>query len=250
MATIIIGSLAFSVGGAFMGISDGFTKFWPSVIIAACFVTGAGFLAKAVNRGGLSTTYVVGLGIEALNFGGNRPRPVRRTADGFAERRSRDHPPRAGHPQTRLAWSHNRGKGCAVTETASVLTALRGTTYLGSHPRATRRVQDVDIEFTEAGLSMRRGVDNSAGSRGTRLPVYRRRPGTPRSGGSSGPRVLGWPFAWLTISRTTYSYLTVTDSEGDWAFAVPGLTRANYRQASMLFQATFRHAFSLERIRP
>jgi multidrug transporter EmrE-like cation transporter len=66
IATIIIGSLAFSVGGAFMGISDGFTKFWPSVIIVACFVTGAGFLAKAVNRGGLSTTYVVGLGIEAL----------------------------------------------------------------------------------------------------------------------------------------------------------------------------------------
>ena len=66
MATIIIGSVAFSVGGAFMGISDGFTKFWPSVIIVACFATGAGFLAKAVNRGGLSTTYVVGLGIEAV----------------------------------------------------------------------------------------------------------------------------------------------------------------------------------------
>ncbi len=30
MASIIIGSLAFSIGGAFMGISDGFTKFWPS----------------------------------------------------------------------------------------------------------------------------------------------------------------------------------------------------------------------------
>lgn len=66
MATIIIGSLAFSIGGAFMGVSDGFTKFWPSVVIAACFVIGAGFLARAVNRGGLSTTFVVGLGIEAV----------------------------------------------------------------------------------------------------------------------------------------------------------------------------------------
>ena len=66
MASIIIGSLAFSIGGAFMGISDGFTKFWPSVVIAACFVVGAGFLAKAVNRGGLSTTFVIGLGIEAV----------------------------------------------------------------------------------------------------------------------------------------------------------------------------------------
>jgi multidrug transporter EmrE-like cation transporter len=66
VATIIIGSLAFSVGGAFMRQSDGFTKFWPSVVIAACFVVGAGFLARAVNRGGLSTTFVIGLGIEAV----------------------------------------------------------------------------------------------------------------------------------------------------------------------------------------
>ena len=66
MATIILGSLAFSIGGAFMRLSDGFTKFWPSVIIAACFVIGAGLLARAVDRGGLSTTYVVGLGIEAV----------------------------------------------------------------------------------------------------------------------------------------------------------------------------------------
>lgn len=66
MVTIIMGSLAFSIGGAFMRQSDGFTKFWPSVVIAACFVVGSAFLARAVNRGGLSTTYVVGLGIEAV----------------------------------------------------------------------------------------------------------------------------------------------------------------------------------------
>jgi len=66
MATIIIGSVAFSIGGAFMRMSDGFTRLWPSLIVATCFVVGAGFLAKAVNRGGLSTTYVVGLGLEAL----------------------------------------------------------------------------------------------------------------------------------------------------------------------------------------
>lgn len=66
MAAIIIGSLAFSIGGAFMRQSDGFTRLWPSVVIAACFVTGAAFLARAVNRGGLSTTFVIGLGIEAV----------------------------------------------------------------------------------------------------------------------------------------------------------------------------------------
>jgi small multidrug resistance pump len=66
MATIIIGSLAFSVGGAFMRLSDGFTKFWPSLAIAVCFVIGAAFLARAVNHGGLSTTFVIGLGVEAV----------------------------------------------------------------------------------------------------------------------------------------------------------------------------------------
>jgi small multidrug resistance pump len=66
MATIIIGSVAFSVGGAFMRLSDGFTRLWPSLIVATCFVVGAGFLARAVNHGGLSTTYVIGLGLEAL----------------------------------------------------------------------------------------------------------------------------------------------------------------------------------------
>ena len=64
--SIFIGSLAFSVGAAFMGHSAGFTRLWPSVIVAVCFVIGSGFLARAVHRGGLSTTYVVGLGIEAL----------------------------------------------------------------------------------------------------------------------------------------------------------------------------------------
>lgn len=66
MVAIFIGSLAFSVGGAFMGTSAGFTRLWPSVIVAACFVIGSGFLAKAVHRGGLSTTFVIGLGFEAV----------------------------------------------------------------------------------------------------------------------------------------------------------------------------------------
>lgn len=66
MAAIIIGSVAFSVGGAFMRLSDGFTRLWPSVLVAACFVVGAGFLARAVHRGGLGQTYVLGLGIEAV----------------------------------------------------------------------------------------------------------------------------------------------------------------------------------------
>ncbi|HEY7627376.1 MAG TPA: SMR family transporter [Ilumatobacteraceae bacterium] len=66
MVSIIVGSLAFSIGGAFMGNSAGFTRLWPSVLVAACFVIGAGFLARAVHEGGLSTTYVLALGVEAI----------------------------------------------------------------------------------------------------------------------------------------------------------------------------------------
>lgn len=66
MVAILIGSLAFSVGGAFMGTSAGFTRLWPSVAVATCFVVGSVFLAKAVHRGGLSTTFVIGLGFEAV----------------------------------------------------------------------------------------------------------------------------------------------------------------------------------------
>ena len=118
-----------------------------------------------------------------------------------------------------------------MIETASVLTALRGTTYLGSHPRATRRVHDVDIEFTETGLSMRRGRrqfgsipwDSVAALSAATWESEKRR--------IFWPTVIffGWVWAWLTRSTTTYSYLTVTDSEGEWAFAVPGLSASELR---------------------
>ena len=113
-----------------------------------------------------------------------------------------------------------------MTETASVLTALRGTTYLGNHPRATRRVQDVDIEFTAAGLSMRRGRRQFGWIPWDSVAVLSAATWDTEERRIFWPTVffVGWFWAWLTMSRTTYSYLTVTDSEGDWAFAVPGLT--------------------------
>jgi multidrug transporter EmrE-like cation transporter len=46
--------------------SAGFTRVLPSAAVVTCFVIGAVFLTKAVHRGNLSTTYVVGLGLEAL----------------------------------------------------------------------------------------------------------------------------------------------------------------------------------------
>ena len=66
MGLIIGGSLAFSIGGAFMPASKGFTKVVPSFVVAMAFVIGAIFLTRAVMRSSVSTTMLVGIGFEAL----------------------------------------------------------------------------------------------------------------------------------------------------------------------------------------
>ena len=66
MRQLLLSSIAFSVGGAFMKPSNGFTQVGPSSVVIACFVFGAVLLTRAVGRGSLSTTYVLGLGLEAV----------------------------------------------------------------------------------------------------------------------------------------------------------------------------------------
>jgi small multidrug resistance pump len=63
---LILASLAFSTGGVLMKPSVGFTRLGPSLGIVLCFMVGAILLTRAVDRGGLSTTYVMGLGLEAM----------------------------------------------------------------------------------------------------------------------------------------------------------------------------------------
>jgi small multidrug resistance pump len=66
MIPLVTSSLLFSAGGLFMKPAAGFTRAWPSAAVLVCFMIGAVFLAIAVNRGDLSRTYVIGLGIEAV----------------------------------------------------------------------------------------------------------------------------------------------------------------------------------------
>jgi multidrug transporter EmrE-like cation transporter len=66
MGLIIGGSVAFSIGAAFMGPSHGFTRLTPSLLVVAAFIIGAGLIARAMQRTPMSTTVVVGLGVEAL----------------------------------------------------------------------------------------------------------------------------------------------------------------------------------------
>jgi hypothetical protein len=123
-------------------------------------------------------------------------------------------------------------------ETVSVLTRLRSTNYLGSHPRATRRVYDVDIVFTDEGLVLRRGrrefgeipwesvTELSAATWDT---VERK---------ISWPILVwfGWLWAFVFRTRTTFSYLAVKDTDGEWAFAVPDLTADELRSGLVALQ--------------
>ncbi len=64
--SVIAASVAFAVGGAFMKVSVGFTRVWPTVAVIALFVVGAFLLSRAIRMGGLSTAYTLGLGVEAI----------------------------------------------------------------------------------------------------------------------------------------------------------------------------------------
>jgi multidrug transporter EmrE-like cation transporter len=66
MVTLILASATFSLGGAFMKPSGGLTRLGPSVVVMLSFLAGSLLLTLAVHRGALSTTYVLGLGLEAL----------------------------------------------------------------------------------------------------------------------------------------------------------------------------------------
>ncbi len=83
MAEVAVASVAFAAGGALMKWSHGFSRVLPSVAIAALFLLGAAAMARAVTTDGLSTAFVMGLGIEAVlsvalgvTLLGERLRPV------------------------------------------------------------------------------------------------------------------------------------------------------------------------------
>jgi multidrug transporter EmrE-like cation transporter len=64
--TVILAALFFTVGGIFMKLSEGLTKFWPTMIVFALFVTGAALQTLAMKREDLAVTYLVVVGLEAI----------------------------------------------------------------------------------------------------------------------------------------------------------------------------------------
>lgn len=64
--TVILAALFFTVGGIFMKLSDGLTKFWPTTIVFILFVAGAALQTLAMKREDLAVTYLVVVGLEAI----------------------------------------------------------------------------------------------------------------------------------------------------------------------------------------
>jgi multidrug transporter EmrE-like cation transporter len=64
--TVILAALFFTVGGIFMKLSEGLTKFWPTMIVFALFVTGAALQTLAMKREDLAVSYLVVVGLEAI----------------------------------------------------------------------------------------------------------------------------------------------------------------------------------------
>jgi multidrug transporter EmrE-like cation transporter len=66
LAMVTLAALLFTVGGIFMKLSEGLTRFWPTMIVFALFVTGAALQTLAMKREDLAVTYLVVVGLEAV----------------------------------------------------------------------------------------------------------------------------------------------------------------------------------------
>ena len=61
---VMAAALFFTVGGIFMKLSEGLTKFWPTMIVFALFVIGAALQTLAMKREDLAVTYLWVVGLE------------------------------------------------------------------------------------------------------------------------------------------------------------------------------------------
>ena len=63
---VTLAALLFTVGGIFMKLSEGLTKFWPTTIVFALFVIGAAVQTLAMKREDLAVTYLWVVGLESI----------------------------------------------------------------------------------------------------------------------------------------------------------------------------------------
>ncbi|HET7851589.1 MAG TPA: SMR family transporter [Methyloceanibacter sp.] len=64
--TVILAAFVFTVGGVFMKLSDGLTRFWPTLMVFALFLIGAALQTLAMKREDLAVTYLLVVGVESI----------------------------------------------------------------------------------------------------------------------------------------------------------------------------------------
>lgn len=70
LSLVVLASLAFTLGGVFMKLSQGLTRLAPTMLVYALFALGATFQTVAMRKAELGAVYVFVLGLEAvLAFG-------------------------------------------------------------------------------------------------------------------------------------------------------------------------------------
>jgi len=118
------------------------------------------------------------------------------------------------------------------------LTALRDTTYLGSHPAASGQIEDLDVIFTVDGVSLRRKRKDLGAIpwRNVTSLHAENREGVERR--MTAPRLLLLG-AWAVVAKksTILSYLIIADERGNWLFAIPGLSAIELQAGLVGLQA-------------
>jgi len=66
MVMVVLAAVSFTVGGIFMKLSDGLSKWTPTLALFGLFIVGACLQTMAMKREDLAVTYLIVLGLEAV----------------------------------------------------------------------------------------------------------------------------------------------------------------------------------------
>lgn len=117
-----------------------------------------------------------------------------------------------------------------VEAPARVLTRLKKTKYLGSHPRVSGQAQELDVVFTTSGIVFRAGRSTLGERPWSAVVELTADTNEGLEKRLTGPRLLLLGgLAFIAKKETRIAYLIIRDAEGDWIFAVPGLSAIELR---------------------
>ena len=105
------------------------------------------------------------------------------------------------------------------------MTSLQNVTYLASHPKVSSRLDKIDLIFTTEGISIKRSVLGELSWSTIDWIAADDREGLDKRVTATRVLLTG-VFALALKKKTVLSYLIVAQADGDWIFAIPGLTKA------------------------